>query len=270
MCCCLSAPSPAVACKGSGHALGAPRMPAVSTEAETSLPAEVIASPFLLVLEKGLTSAEFVKPQPEVCGLCHMQNSVLVFTLPRSAVVKLPLQGSLLAPFPSPGIVTAPSGRERVASDVSPCKGIPQVRPCWSSCWDPSQGHHTCLSSSHDVRRLLPSLAPRNGSAMPEAAEADSSSRAVLGGEGEKPAAAAARCGPRHGCSVAVGGDGARSRVTKCACGERGEGEIIHPVLAAWQQLKAKPDPVPSASPTLGDADPQGMPLPHPPAVRAG
>lgn len=55
--------------------------------------------------------------------------------------------------------------------------------------------------------------------------------------------------------------------MTKCTCGERGEREIIHPVLAAWQQLKAKPDPVPSASPTLGDADPQGMPLPHTPAV---
>lgn len=95
--CCLSPPSPAVACKGSGHALGVPQMPVLSTEAETSLPAEVMASPFLSVLGKGLTSAEFVKPQPEVCGLCHMQKSVLIFTLPHSAEVKLPLQGSLLA-----------------------------------------------------------------------------------------------------------------------------------------------------------------------------
>ena len=54
-----------------------------TTEAETSLPAEVIALLFPLVLKKGLTLAE-VKPQPEVCGLCHMQNSMLIFTLPRS------------------------------------------------------------------------------------------------------------------------------------------------------------------------------------------
>lgn len=54
-----------------------------TTEAEASLPAKVIALPFPLVLKNRLILAE-VKPQPEVCGLCHMQNSVLIFTLPRS------------------------------------------------------------------------------------------------------------------------------------------------------------------------------------------
>lgn len=67
-------------------------------------PAEVTASPLPSVFEKEMVLAE-VKPQPEVCGLCHMQNSVLIFTLPRSAEVELtfhpPPQGSLL-PLPQP------------------------------------------------------------------------------------------------------------------------------------------------------------------------
>lgn len=54
-----------------------------TTESEPSLPVKVIALLFPLVLKKGLILVE-VKPQPEVCGLRHMQNSVLIFTLPRS------------------------------------------------------------------------------------------------------------------------------------------------------------------------------------------
>lgn len=75
-----------------------------TTEAVTSLPAKVIASPFPLVLKKGLILAE-VKPQPEVCGLCHMQNSVFIFTLPRSTEMQnFPSRAPSCPPAPSPAL----------------------------------------------------------------------------------------------------------------------------------------------------------------------
>lgn len=120
-------------------------------------PAEVTASPLPSVFEKEMVLAE-VKPQPEVCGLCHMQNSVLIFTLPRSAEVELtfhpPPQGSLL-PLPQPsrtgrgGMATpgAQPARETLNSHLLepllatgsgfPAQGLPAC---------PSYCHHLSLS----------------------------------------------------------------------------------------------------------------------------
>lgn len=64
--------------------------------------------------------------------------------------------------------------------------------------------------------------------------------------------------GPRHACPLPVHGEGVCSRAAKCTWGEQGEMGVICPGLSARQQLKTKSDPVPSASPTLVDANCKG------------